>query len=272
MGILTFVIDPDAAIPLTGDQIVTKINDDTILVIDRAESVDAAARPLVADEVTATEIATDAVGADEIQSGAVNTDELATGAVTGVKLADDSVTGARARATGILDLSDQPIDTETVTIGVKVYTFQDSLTEADGNVLIGASASDSLDNLIAAINLDAGAGVQYANAMTINPDVTAAPGALDTMDVAAKKGGTPGNSVATTETLTTGEWTSGATLTGGTNGKMVQGAAKDDLDSESFEDRKYIKTNPQVGEFRIVGVQRDASGDLDVEYDDQAVT
>ena len=48
MGILTFVIDPDAAEPLTGDEIVDLINNDTVSVIDRADSVDAAARPLVA--------------------------------------------------------------------------------------------------------------------------------------------------------------------------------------------------------------------------------
>lgn len=270
MGILTFVIDPDAAIPLTGDQIVDKINNDTVAVIDRASSVDATARPLVADEVTAAEIATGAVGADEIASGAVDTDELASGAVTTTKLADDSVTGVRARATGTLTLTGQPLDTETVTIGAKAYTFQDVLTDVDGNVLIGATAGDSLDNLIAAINLDAGAGTLYATSMTINSDATAVPGAGDTMDAAAKKGGTPGNSVATTETLTNGAW-GGATLSGGANSKMVLGAARDDLDAEAAEDRKYIKTNPLSGEYKVTGMQRSAGGDLEVEYDSEVV-
>ncbi len=271
MGILSFVIDPDAAVPLSGDQIVDKINNDTIAVIDRADSVDAAARPLVADEVTAAELADNAVENAAIADAAVDTAELASGAITTAKLDDDSVTGARTRATGVLDLSGQPIDTETVTIGVKVYTFQDSLTESDGNVLIGANVGESIDNLVAAINLDAGAGVQYADAMTINTDVTAAAGVADTMDVSARNGGVPNNSTVTTETLTNGEWTSGATLTGGLNAKMVLGAARDDLKSVAAEDREFIKTNPQSGQYKVTGTQRKANGDLEIEYDSEPV-
>ncbi len=52
---------------------------------------------------------------------------------------------------------------------------------------------------------------------------------------------------------------------------MVLGAARDDLKSVSGEDREFIKTNPTTGEFRVVGVQRDAAGGLDVEYDSVAV-
>ena len=33
----------------------------------------------------------------------------------------------------------------------KTYTFQTVLTDVDGNVLIGATASDSIDNLIAGV-------------------------------------------------------------------------------------------------------------------------
>jgi hypothetical protein len=35
--------------------------------------------------------------------------------------------------------------------------------------------------------------------------------------------------------------------------------------------RGYVKTNPASGEFKVVAVQRDADGKLDVEYDDVAV-
>jgi len=113
---------------------------------------------------------------------------------------------AGTQAVGVLTLTGQPLDTETVTIGTTVYTFQTSLTDVDGNVLIGASASDSLDNLIAAINLGAGAGTLYATATTANTDVTAAAGAGDTMDVTAIAGGTVGNAIDSTETLTNGSW------------------------------------------------------------------
>ncbi len=270
MGILSFVIDPDAAVPLSGDQIVDKINTDTTDPITRASSVSAAARPLVADEVTPTELADNAVENAAIATGAVDTDELAAGAITTAKLDDDSVTGARTRATGVLTLTGQPLNNETCTIGAKVYTFEDTLTDVDGNVKIGAAATDSLDNLIAAINLDAGVGTLYATSMTENDDVTAAAGVGDTMDCSAKNGGTPANSKATTETLTNGSW-GGATLAGGLNAKMVLGAARDDLKAVSLKDREFIKTNPITGEFKVTGMQRDAAGDLDIEYDTEAV-
>ena len=127
--------------------------------------------------------------------------------------ADISVPAAAA-ATGVLTLTGNAVDTETVTIGTKTYTFQATLTDVDGNVLIGATASDSLDNLIAAITLGAGSGTLYAASTTLHPTVTAAAGAGDTMDATAKSTGTGGNSIATTETLTNGSW-GAATLSGG---------------------------------------------------------
>lgn len=135
-----------------------------------------------------------------------------------VSLVDVAIAAAVA-ATGTLTLTGNASDTETVTIGTKTYTFQTVLTNVDGNVLIGASASDTLDNLIAAINLGAGAGTLYAAATTANGFVTAAAGAGDTMDVTAIKAGTYGNTYATTETLTNGSW-GAATLTGGSGGDV----------------------------------------------------
>lgn len=124
------------------------------------------------------------------------------------------VSGAGVKATGTLTLSGNAGNTQTVTIGTKVYTFQTVLTNVDGNVLIGATASDSIDNLIAAINLAAGAGTLYAAATTLHPTVTAAAGAGDTMTATAKTAGTAGNAIATTETLASGAW-GAATLAGG---------------------------------------------------------
>ena len=179
------------------------------------------------------------------------------------------MTGARIRAAGVLTLTGQPLNNETVVLGSKTYTFQDTLTDVDGNVQIGAAATDSLDNLIAAINLDAGAGTLFAASMTENADASAAAGVGDTMDADAKKGGTPGNAIDSTETLTNGSW-GGAVLSGGTNAKLVLGAARDDLDAEERALRKYIATNPGSGEFKITGMQRKANGDLEAEYDGTA--
>jgi len=130
------------------------------------------------------------------------------------KYLTDVVVGTRA--TGTLTATANFADTETVTLGTKTYQFQTVLTNVDGNVLIGATASDSLDNLIAAINLGAGAGTLYATATTANTLAFAEAGAGDTLVATAKVGGTGGNTVATTETAANASW-GAATLTGGSN-------------------------------------------------------
>ncbi len=127
-------------------------------------------------------------------------------------------------ATETLTLTGQPGDGNTVSIDGKVYTFQTTLTEADGNVLISAvDASGSLDNLIAAITLGDGAGTAYATAMTRHLSCTAAAGAGDTMDVVARVPGTAGNSFVLAETLTSGSWGGGAVLlSGGVDGTAYE--------------------------------------------------
>lgn len=109
-------------------------------------------------------------------------------------------------ASGILTFTGNAGNNETVTIDTKVYTFQTTLTDVDGNVLIGATASDSIDNLVAAITLGAGGGSLYAASTTLHPTVTAAAGAGDTMDATAKTAGDAGNDISTSETLVSGFW------------------------------------------------------------------
>ncbi len=139
----------------------------------------------------------------------------------------DVPAGLNVAAVGILTLGANAANTNTVTIDVKVYTFQTVLTDVDGNVLIGATASDSIDNLIAAITLGAGAGTTYATSMTLHPTVTAAVGAGDTMGATAKSEGSGANSIATTETLVTGSWAD-VTLLGGTDGEVFISKVDDD--------------------------------------------
>jgi hypothetical protein len=105
----------------------------------------------------------------------------------------------------------------TVTIGGQVYTFKSALSAGPtvpNEVLLGASDSDSLDNLIAAINGAAGVGTTYSTGTVANAFVTAAAGAGDTMVVSAKAVGPAGNGIAVSQTLTSGSWSSTAT-TGG---------------------------------------------------------
>ena len=127
---------------------------------------------------------------------------------------------------GTLTLTGNAGDTQTVVIGAKTYTFQTSLTNVDGNVLIGATASDSLDNLIAAINLGSGAGTLYAAATTAHPldvlpdSIIASAGTGDTMDIVINQNSS--NSVASTETLTNGSW-GASTLTFATDKEIMGG-------------------------------------------------
>lgn len=96
-----------------------------------------------------------------------------------------------ARAT--LTFTALPLTNETVTIGSTVYTF-------GSGVVIGASISDTIDNLVIAVATHA--------------DVEPKAGVGDTMFVVAKVKGTAANAIVTTETLTNGSWST-ATLVGG---------------------------------------------------------
>ena len=57
-----------------------------------------------------------------------------------------------------------------------------------------------------------------------------------------------------------------------TNSELSAGVAAANLDAMADTARGYIQTNPAVGEFPIVAIQRDAAGLTDVEYDDVAIT
>ncbi len=126
----------------------------------------------------------------------------------------DFILVSGTRATDDLTFGGIPVAAEIVTIGTTVYTFVVTPTLAF-DVDIGISAAVSLDNLIAAINLTGTAGTEYGTGTTIHPDVAAAAGAGDTMDVEAKIGGTAGNSIITTTDVTLGVWSGAGTLSGG---------------------------------------------------------
>jgi hypothetical protein len=126
----------------------------------------------------------------------------------------DIVVPAAAKAAGVLTFGANATDGKIVTIGTKVYTFEDSLTNVDGHVQIGADAEASLDNLIAAILLSTPIGARYAAATTLHPTVVAVAGTGDTMNATAKAYGTAGNNIASTTNVTSGSW-GAAKLAGG---------------------------------------------------------
>lgn len=125
------------------------------------------------------------------------------------------VTGAKATGT-LTSTGTAPANGATVTIDGKVYTFQTTLTNVDGNVLIGASAAVALDNLQAAVNGAAGAGTTYAAATVTHPTVDATTNTNTTQVFAAKNIGAYGNTIATAETSANLSF-GAATLTGGSN-------------------------------------------------------
>jgi len=99
-------------------------------------------------------------------------------------------------AIGILTMPDQPINAAVMTIGSKVYTFQSTLTNVDGNIQIGASLAISKQNILDAINLTGTPGTQYAAAMTVNADISAATAWVgDDLTLTAKATGEAGNAL-----------------------------------------------------------------------------
>jgi len=134
--------------------------------------------------------------------------------------------GAPVAATGVLTLTANPIANEYVEIDGSRYTFRATLSGAVANdVLIGATASDTIDNLIAAINASAGAGTTYATGTVVHPTVTAAVGAGDTMGLVAKTAGAASSLIVTGESLTQGFWTT-PTLIGGVDDNGAGWVAK----------------------------------------------
>jgi hypothetical protein len=169
---------------------------------------------------------------------------------TPAKVAVSSANAADVLYAGTLTFSAAPTDTETITIGSKVYTFQAILTNVDGNVFIGASASDCLDNLIAAINLDpAGAGSLYAAAMTANAAPTSAvAGDGDTLTLYAK------SAIATTDGMgADGAWGAATTVAGtGAQKVTIYGLDADgDLQSETI-DMTGITLANSVGTYSFI--------------------
>lgn len=118
-------------------------------------------------------------------------------------------------AAATLTLGANPGDGKIVTIGSKVYTFQTVLTNVDGHVLIGASATASAVNLFHAINNSGGtSGTDYAAATTANADVTATNPSVTVVKVTAKVAGTAANAKVTTTDVVSAVWNV-AHLTGG---------------------------------------------------------
>ena len=76
-------------------------------------------------------------------------------------------------AVGVLSLTGNALDTETVVIGGVTYLFVTGALDATGKVKVGATLAISITNLCQAINAGTGAGVLYASGTTAHATVAA---------------------------------------------------------------------------------------------------
>lgn len=106
-------------------------------------------------------------------------------------------------------------DGDTVTIGVKTYTFKTTLTPTEGQVHIGASADASLTNLISAINHTGTPGTDYDCAAANTQVWAEAAVAAHVVTIHSLAIGTASNSISTTETAAHLSW-GGTTMAHGT--------------------------------------------------------
>lgn len=117
-------------------------------------------------------------------------------------------------ATALLTLTANAVDGETVTIGTQTYTWKNTVAAIADQVLVGATAAASLVNLKAAVNLEAGAGTLYGSGTAANTSAKVQSVTSTTAFVVAIVGGSGGNTIASTETMTNGSF-GGATFSGG---------------------------------------------------------
>lgn len=126
---------------------------------------------------------------------------------------------AEVRAEKTLTLSGNAVAAETITIGGKVYTFVATAVEnaIENQILIGAAATNTLDNIKSAIMADpAGRGTLYSIPTTKHPQVNVSAKTATTVVVRAEEYGAAGNSIDTAETMTNGAWTNTTTGVTGT--------------------------------------------------------
>lgn len=110
---------------------------------------------------------------------------------------------------------------ETFTIGNRTYKMKTALTGAADEILIGANASASLDNIKAAINGAGTPGTDYSQATVRNADFTAGAKNATTLVIASTDTNANG-AAATTETMANFAFT-GATMSAGTLGSKAVG-------------------------------------------------
>lgn len=172
------------------------------------------------------------------------------------------------QAAGTLTATANFANTETVTIGGRVYTFQTVLTNVSGNVLIGATLTASLLNLRNAINGSGGVrGVDYAAATVTHPTVSAPASNATTLTVRALLGGVAGNAIATTEGSVNASF-GAATLLGGidtTNTDLTQIRFTGESLNYNIENTNTAEITPTRVQTDLVQTAASGGGDINFE-------
>jgi hypothetical protein len=114
-------------------------------------------------------------------------------------------------------------DGETFTLagssGTRVYTLKTALTGAANEVLIGAAATNTLDNIKSAINGTGTPGTDYSQATVRNKDFTAGTKTATTL-VIASTDSNANSAAGTTETMANFAFT-GSAMSAGTLGSVA---------------------------------------------------
>lgn len=183
----------------------------------------------------------------EEKSAAANTGALAVGTITasaafanaetvtiGEKVYTFVTALTEAAATATLTAGGTFADGEKIGIGDITYTMRTTLTTTPYEVLIGANAAASLDNLKVAINAGATAGTNYSLGTVAHPEVTATTNTDTTQVVQFTRVGTDGNLLSVSENCANAAW-GAENLSGGVNpvwGQIkVSTVAATDLDN-----------------------------------------
>lgn len=152
--------------------------------------------------------------------------------ITNAELEQTAIVASTA-SQGTLTLSANVSNNDTVlidedidgTLTARTYKFVTSLTASttENEVLIGAAATNSIDNFIEAINGTGSSGTNYGSETPRNLSVSAAVGAGDTMVATARRPGATGDTIATTKTSATASWDAATlgTTTAGVNGDVL---------------------------------------------------
>lgn len=160
-----------------------------------------------------------AVAANKLLTIGTNPVEAATVSVGGKTYKFRAVIGAGAKATGLLTFNTElPHANDTVILGLQTYKFVAALSAGPtvpNEILIEATVTLTIDNLVSAVMGTAGVGVKYSvGTASYSSVITVTKASADTFAVEYNAIGFLGNSFDTLGTLTHATWGANA-LAGG---------------------------------------------------------